>query len=169
MNDPEVVFLDELTTGLDPQARREAWEAIQAIREQGKTVVLVTHFMDEAEYLCHRIAIIDQGRVIALDTPQGLIRNLDGQQRILFDAADDLPIQLLQSLPQVTQVERRGRSVEVRGRGEGFTAAVILALENQGVAYKNLRTRQPDLEDVFLALTGRKLETDSHPTPTGGR
>jgi ABC-2 type transport system ATP-binding protein len=164
VNDPEVVFLDELTSGLDPQARREAWEAIKAIRDQGKTVVLVTHFMDEAEYLCDRIAIIDQGRVIALDTPQGLIQSLDGEQRILFDAPAGFPVELMRSIPQVTKVENNGFSGEVRGRGQGFVAAVVMALENRHIPYKNLRTQQPDLEDVFLSLTGRELGNDQQPT-----
>ena len=84
VNDPEVVFLDELTSGLDPQARRATWELVRTIRAQGKTVVLVTHFMDEAEHLCDRIAIVDRGKIIALDTPAGLVKALDEERRIVF-------------------------------------------------------------------------------------
>ncbi len=157
INDPDVVFLDELTTGLDPQARRAAWESIKAIRDQGKTVVLVTHFMDEAEYLCDRVAIIDHGRIIAQDTPAGLIRSLDGEQRILFEAPRGFPTRLMRSIPLVTRVEEDGYAGVVYGRGDGLVAAVAAALEEQGGPYKNLRIQQPDLEDVFLALTGRRI------------
>lgn len=157
LNDPEIVFLDELTTGLDPKARRDTWQAIQAIRDQGKTVVLVTHFMDEAEYLCDRVAIIDQGRVIALDSPQGLINSLNGEQRILFETRGHFPIDLMRSIPQVTKVEVDHFSGVVYGREQGFIAAVVTALESHHIPYKNLRTQHPDLEDVFLALTGRSL------------
>ena len=99
VNDPEVVFLDELTSGLDPQARRATWELVRTIRTQGKTVVLVTHFMDEAEHLCDRIAIVDQGKIIALDTPAGLVKALDRERRIVFDAGPEFDLSPLQSLP----------------------------------------------------------------------
>ncbi|MCI0394132.1 MAG: ABC transporter ATP-binding protein [Chloroflexi bacterium] len=157
VNDPEIVILDELTTGLDPQARRNTWDLVRAIREQGKTVVLVTHFMDEAEVLCDRLAIIDHGTVIALDTPQQLIRWLGTENRVVFEANGGLQTEMLSALPPVTKVERHGQRVVVYGRGDDLVSAVVSALGSHGVPFQNLRTEQPNLEDVFLALTGRQI------------
>ena len=155
INDPEVVFLDELTQGLDPQARRATWELIRDIRARGKTVVLVTHFMDEAEELCDRLAIIDKGRVVALDTPQGLIGNLDIPVRVHFTTeAPELPP--LDSIPQVTTVERHGAKVTVTGMGP-VLALVAAALVEHGILPDDLRAERPTLEDAFIALTGRTL------------
>ena len=155
INDPEIVVLDELTTGLDPQARRATWELVQAIREQGKTVVFTTHFMDEAEYLCDRIAIIDRGKIIALDTPAQLVQGLGQESRIVFDAQTELDLSLLRSLPQVREVERSGRRVTVYGSTDGLLSGVVVLLEEHRIPFQNLRTEQADLEDVFLHLTGR--------------
>ncbi len=105
LNDPEIVFLDELTTGLDPQARHKTWDLVRAIQKQGKTVVLVTHFMDEAQELCDRIAIIDHARLIALDTPQALIKNLEAEQRVTFSTPAEFNPAVLQALPEVRQVK----------------------------------------------------------------
>ena len=157
VNDPEVVFLDELTTGLDPQARRATWDLVQTIRGQGKTVVLVTHFMDEAQFLCDRLAIIDAGRVIALDTPANLVRGLDGGSRVIFAANGATPLPALQALPGVSQVERSLGDVIVSGRGDNFVGDVVATLAAAGVPFQNLRTEQADLEDVFIARTGRRL------------
>lgn len=157
VNDPEVVFLDELTTGLDPQARRATWELVQRIRSQGKTVILVTHFMDEAQFLCDRLAIIDAGRVIALDTPANLVRGLDGGSRVIFAANGATPLQALQALPGVSQVERSQGDVIVSGHGDSFVGDVVALLVASGAPFQNLRTEQADLEDVFMARTGRRL------------
>ena len=107
VNDPELVFLDEITTGLDPQARRSTWELIEKLREHGKTVVLVTHFMDEAERLCDRVAIIDHGSLVALDTPRALIENLHAETRITFSADKQDTYSWLNSVPEVSGVERQ--------------------------------------------------------------
>jgi len=117
LNDPEVVFLDELTTGLDPQARRATWDAVLAIRERGKTVVLVTHFMDEAEALADRVAIIDRGRVVALDTPECLIANLDTARRVTFGKVNGFSAQMLAGVPGLRNVVENGRTVTAYGRG----------------------------------------------------
>jgi ABC-2 type transport system ATP-binding protein len=159
VNDPEVVFLDELTTGLDPQARRNTWELVEAIREEGKTVVLVTHFMDEAEALSDRLAIIDQGRVIALDTPQALIAKTAGEKRVLFQANGRFSPEQLDVLPEVSRVERNGQRVTVFGEGDKLVSAVINNLESNGIAFENLRTEQANLEDVFIALTGKAIRS----------
>jgi ABC-2 type transport system ATP-binding protein len=156
LNDPELVFLDELTTGLDPQARRATWDAVRAIRDQGKTVVLVTHFMDEAEELADRIAIIDQGNIVALDTPQALIQNLHADTRVRFTSYNGYDPELLRRVDGVTEVEQRGKQVIVQGNG-ALLAHVATALAEHNIAPTDLRVEQANLEDVFLALTGRSI------------
>ncbi|MGD2252410.1 MAG: ABC transporter ATP-binding protein [Anaerolineales bacterium] len=157
INEPEVVFFDELTTGLDPQARRAMWDLVRDIRQQGRTVFLTTHSMEEAERLCDRVAIIDHGKIVALDTPEALVRSLDAEERLILtipDAPADLP---LADLPQVERLERSGDRVTVYGKDEGLAGRVVTALEKAGIKFQDLRTEQPSLEDVFLALTGREM------------
>ena len=163
INRPEVVFFDELTTGLDPQARRSMWDLVRQVRDRGCTVILTTHFMEEAERLCDRVAIIDHGRIIALDTPDALIRSLGVEKRLVFTlpetstAADVTTLPALAGLPQVGRVERSDGRMVVYGQGDRFVNAVVDALEDAGVSFLDLRTEQPSLEDVFLALTGRGM------------
>ncbi len=157
INDPEVVFLDELTTGLDPQARRNTWDLVEAIRAQGKTVILVTHFMDEAEALCDRLAIIDQGHMIALDRPSQLIHSLGGEGKVIFSANGNAPVAALQALSSVHQVKRRDDLFTVYGQGDNLAADVVSTLSAAQVPFQNFRTEQASLEDVFITLTGRKL------------
>jgi ABC-2 type transport system ATP-binding protein len=159
VNDPEVVFLDELTTGLDPQARRATWELVRAMRDQGTTVVLVTHFMDEAEYLCDRVAIIDHGRVIALDRPDALIADLATEARLDFETEQILDLQAIQALPSVRSVVQDGRRVTVHGNPDNLAASVVTYLDTAHVRFQNLRTVQPNLEDVFIHRTGRQLRS----------
>jgi ABC-2 type transport system ATP-binding protein len=152
VNNPSVVFLDEMTTGLDPAARRVAWELIRAIRDRGTTVVLVTHFMDEAENLCDRLAVVDRGKVIAADTPQGLITRHTSEVRVIFSSEKaDLP--WLEKIPGVKKVTIRVQRVEVEGGGP-LLALVAAALVEHGIVPADLRVEQPSLEDVFLKLTG---------------
>ena len=157
LNDPELVFLDELTTGLDPQARRAMWDLVRNIRQRGKTVFLTTHFMEEAERLCDRVAIIDHGKIVALDTPENLISSLGAENRVVFSVAGRLDEELLHAIPSVTRVEQVGERVVVYGQGDGLVSGVVNALEAGGVRFRDLRTEQPTLEDVFLALTGREM------------
>lgn len=152
VNNPELVFLDEMTTGLDPAARRVAWELIRRIRAQGATVVLVTHFMDEAEELCDRLAVIDKGRVIALDTPRGLIGNHAGELRVVF-TTDVTDLGYLEKVEGVNHVEREGPRVTVFGKG-AVLALVASELVKHGITPADLHLEQPSLEDVFLKLTG---------------
>ncbi len=155
VNDPQLVFLDELTQGLDPQARHVTWDLIREIRAHGKTVVLVTHFMDEAEALCDRVAIIDHGRVVALDTPRGLVDALDVPTRVRFTTErDDLPD--LAAVAGVRRVERDGGRVEVEGSGP-VLALVAAALVARDILPTDLRAERPTLEDAFIALTGRSI------------
>jgi ABC-2 type transport system ATP-binding protein len=155
VNDPEVVFLDEMTAGLDPAARRVAWGLIGAVRDRGTTVVLVTHYMDEAEQLCDRVAVIDQGRVAAVDTPDGLINRFGGAIGLTF-STDHPDLAWLGQIPHVRQITRRGQRVEVEGTGP-VLALVAAELVNHGITPSDLRVRQPTLEDVFLTLTGREI------------
>jgi ABC-2 type transport system ATP-binding protein len=165
VGNPRVTILDELTTGLDPQARRDTWSAIEQIRDTGVTVLLVTHFMEEAERLCDRVAVIDAGRVIALDTPARLIAALPEGQRLRFRPSAPFPDALLAHLPPVSAVEHRGEFVEVRGSGDLLTT-VTTALAGHGVIPEQLRLEQASLEDVFVALTGRRTNpTDTEPAP----
>jgi ABC-2 type transport system ATP-binding protein len=156
LNNPELVFLDELTTGLDPQARRSMWELVREIRGQGRTVVLTTHFMEEAERLCDRVAIMDHGRIVALDSPANLIRSHGAENRITF-AADGACESKLQALAGVTRVDRDGGRVIVQGRGDGLIGEVVNTLSANEFAFRDLRTEQATLEDVFLALTGKEI------------
>ena len=149
---PEVVFLDELTQGLDPAARRVAWRLIQQVREAGTTVVLVTHYMDEAQQLCDRLAIVDRGKIIALDSPQNLINRFAKGIRVIF-STDHQDIDWLAEVPHVRAVGRHGPRVEVDGTGP-VLALVASALVAHGITPADLRVEQPTLEDVFLAVTG---------------
>jgi ABC-2 type transport system ATP-binding protein len=152
VNNPKVVFLDEMTAGLDPAARRIAWDLIKAIRDRGTTVVLVTHFMDEAENLCDRVAVVDRGKIVASDTPGGLIARHTSQVRVIF-TTDVLDIAWLEKVPGVTGVTRKGPRVEVVGSGP-VLALTAAALVEHGIVPADLRVEQPSLEDVFLKLTG---------------
>lgn len=156
LNDPQIVFLDELTTGLDPQARRATWDLIRAIREQGKTVVLITHFMDEVEELADRVAVIDHGRVIALDTPDNLIAGLNEETQVLFSVPNGFEAERLEKVSGVTAVRQRNQDITVSGKGP-LLANVAAALAQHNIAPADLRVQQANLEDVFLALTGRMI------------
>jgi ABC-2 type transport system ATP-binding protein len=152
VNNPRVVFLDEMTTGLDPAARRVAWDLIRSVRDRGTTVVLVTHFMDEAEKLCDRLAIVNRGRIAAMDTPQGLITEYASEVRVIFSTGR-IDLSFLDEIPEVTQVNRSGPRVEVEGSG-AVLAKVAANLMQNGIVPADLRLEQPTLEDVFLNITG---------------
>ncbi|MFC1718402.1 ABC transporter ATP-binding protein [Candidatus Poribacteria bacterium] len=158
INDPELVFLDELTTGLDPRARRMMWELVRDIRDKGKTVFLTTHYMEEAEWLCDRVAVVDKGRVIAVDSPENLIRNIGMDSQIIFSADPTFDLNILRGLNGVSRVERSGEGVVVHGQGEMLAGDVVSILTTSGVRFRNLRTEQTTLEDVFLTLTGRGMQ-----------
>ena len=156
VNEPRVVFLDEMTTGLDPAARRATWRLIEAIRDGGTTLVLVTHFMDEAEQLCDRLAIVDAGRVVATGSPQELIAEYGGELLIHF-STDQPDLSFLEGVAAVQSVTRRGTHVTVGGQGP-VLALVAAELVRNGIVPNDLRVQQATLEDVFLRLTGRGLE-----------
>src|ERR1700694_5723991 len=141
VGNPEVAILDELTTGLDPHARRETWDLIEGIRERGVTVLLVTHFMEEAERLCDRIAVVDSGRVVAIDTPAGLVSRVQSEQRIRFHVSAPLDESLLTALPEVRRVSRNGSQIVVTGTGN-LLNAVITVLARHEIVAGDLRVEQ---------------------------
>ncbi|MDQ7794796.1 MAG: ABC transporter ATP-binding protein [bacterium] len=157
VNDPDLVFMDEPTTGLDPQSRRAMWEMIEDIRTRGKTVFLTTHSMEEAERLCDRVAIMDSGRIVALDTPDNLIAGLKAEIRVAFSIEGQMDTEILSDVPGVTRVEQHGDRIVVHGSGTKLLGRVVSALESSAVSFSQLRTEEPGLEDVFLALTGRRM------------
>ncbi len=155
VNAPELVFLDELTQGLDPQARRATWELIREIRDGGTTVVLVTHFMDEAEHLCDRVAVVDGGKVVALDTPQGLIDGLGLPSVVRFTTSEP-DLGWLGKLDGVGSMAQHGEAVEICGTGP-VLALVAFELVAHGIVPLDLRVDRPTVEDAFLALTGQDI------------
>jgi ABC-2 type transport system ATP-binding protein len=157
---PQLVFLDELTTGLDPQARHAIWDLVRDVRAKGKTVLLTTHFMEEAERLCDRVAILDHGRIVALDTPAALIHGLEEEERVVFTLDGGPSTAQEQALSQAGRLEVQGEQVTIHGkngRKVPLVSEVVGLLSGQGVAFRDLRTEQPSLEDVFLSLTGSQM------------
>ena len=158
VNNPELVILDELTTGLDPQARHATWELVERLRDEGKTVLLVTHYMDEAERLCDRVAIIDHGKLVALDSPRALKLELNAETRVRFSDPAHLNWSALEGLEGVHSLARQNGDVVVSGKGP-LLQRVVNALNELGYVPQDLRSEQVTLEDVFLALTGHEIRT----------
>lgn len=154
IGDPEIAVLDELSTGLDPQARRDTWRVIEAIRDRGVTVVLVTHFMDEAKHLCDRVALIDAGKIVAIDSPEGMGKRVRGGKLVRFVPTASFDERVLTDLEEVRGVDREGDEVIVHGSGE-LVNVVILALDRVGVVARDVRLGDASLEDAFLELTGK--------------
>lgn len=157
VNQPEMVFFDELTTGLDPQARHSMWDLVRQIRDRGCTVLLTTHYMEEAERLCDRVMIVHRGQIVALDSPEALISSLGADQRIVFGVPLAQDVAGLTAISAVTRVDQSKERVIVYGHGKHFASSVVAALEDAGVSFTDLRTLQPNLEDVFLTLTGNEM------------
>jgi ABC-2 type transport system ATP-binding protein len=157
INNPDVVFLDELTTGLDPQARRAIWDLVRGIKDRGKTVFMTTHLMEEAERLCDRVAIIDHGRIIDIDTPAALVARHCPQRTVLLTTADagaEAQFRAMHAVDDVARVESR---FTIRGRGEDFVTEVIRCVSNHQMHVADFRTETPNLEDVFLKVTGHSI------------
>lgn len=152
VNSPELVFLDEMTTGLDPSSRRVAWDLIRQIRDGGATVVLVTHFMDEAENLCDRLAVIADRHVVAIDTPDGLVDRYAGEAEVTF-STDEGDMAFLREVDGVDSVGHAGRRVTVGGHG-AVLVNVAAALVARGQTPTDLQIRRASLEDAFLRITG---------------
>jgi ABC-2 type transport system ATP-binding protein len=161
VNDPQVVFLDEPTAGLDPQSRRMLWDTVLGLRERGKTIIITTHYMDEAQVLCDRIAIMDEGQIIALDTAAGLIGRLGAQATIDCYLDGTAIAAELAELAGVSKVrEANGRFVLQTRQMEPTLLALLDYATRRGIALTDLQVRTPTLEDVFLDLTGRELRPE---------
>ncbi len=157
INDPEVVFLDELTTGLDPQARRAIWELVEGIKQRGKTVFLTTHLMEEAERLCDRVAIIEHGNVIAADTPAALVREHCPEVSVSISCDDAFDAdEIKRAIPNI-EVEVERDKLMLKGVGEDFVTSVIRYLAQHDFHFRDLHTHRPNLEDVFLKFTGHTV------------
>jgi ABC-2 type transport system ATP-binding protein len=152
VGNPRIAILDELTTGLDPAARQETWGLIEAIRDRGTTILLVTHFMPEAERLCDRLAVIDEGRVVALDTPAGIVAAAGSGQAMRFRLSEPIDERLLSTLPEVGELTRTGEHYHLRGTDD-LVAAVTSTLARHGVVAQQLRVEQASLDDAFVAIT----------------
>jgi ABC-2 type transport system ATP-binding protein len=157
INDPELVFLDELTTGLDPQARRAIWALVTGIRERGKTVFLTTHLMEEAERLCDRIAIIEHGRVIEMDTPAALVKKHCPERGVVFSCESAVSPEALRRIEGLAELEVEGDTYRLEGRGPDFVTEVMRFLSAHDIRVRDFETVTPNLEDVFLELTGHRI------------
>jgi len=160
INNPQVVFLDEPTTGLDPQARRNLWEIIETMRQSGKTVILTTHYMDEAQILCDRVAIMDEGKIVALDTPERLIRSLKYPYRALVKTNGRFPLSEVSELKGVVEVRERAEEgryeIRLEDNLEGLSESRKY-FEKKNIKIKDLKLETADLEDVFIHFTGKRL------------
>jgi len=157
INDPELVFLDELTTGLDPQARRAIWDLVRGIRLRGKTVFLTTHLMEEAERLCDRVAIIDRGRIIDIGTPDQLIRRHAPEQTVVVATPDGSVEDVFRHIPGVESVVVNDARFTIRGRGDDLVTRVIACVADHRIPVRDFRTERSTLEDVFLKVTGHSI------------
>jgi ABC-2 type transport system ATP-binding protein len=157
INDPEVVFLDELTTGLDPQSRRAIWDLVRGIRDRGKTVFLTTHLMEEAERLCDRVAIIEHGRIIDIDRPQRLVERHCPERTVILATDNPIAEERFRAIPGVEEVSRSDSQFTIRGRGDDLVTEAIHCLSENQIRVTDFRTVLPNLEDVFLKLTGRSI------------
>ena len=164
VGDPELIFLDEPTTGLDPSSRRQLWEIIDSFKSERKTVMLTTHYMEEAERLCDRVAIFDAGKIIAEGTPTELIRSIGAEHVIEFSIDrnhDTLDESIIRAIPTVDQVEKNETEFHLTvGQPHTVLPKLISELADQGLALTSLTTRHASLEDVFVSLTGRHLVED---------
>ena len=158
VNDPKVLFLDEPTTGLDPQARRNLWDLVQQINKQGKTIVITTHYMDEAEVLCDRIAVMDHAHIVAMDDTQNLLKMPGLDSTVVFKTHDNVNFAELKSLPGVIDTRQDGSEFTlVTSNPQGTLTALFAYAAKSNFRVLDLQLRQPTLEDVFLKLTGHGL------------
>ena len=157
INDPEVVFLDELTTGLEPQSRRAIWELVRGIRDRGKTVFLTAHLMEEAERLCDRVAIIEHGRIIDIDTPESLVNRHCPERTVVLDTENPFAEERFRMIPGVGAVARCGSQFTISGRDDDLVTEIIHCLSENQIRVTDFRTILPNLEDVFIKLTGHTI------------
>jgi ABC-2 type transport system ATP-binding protein len=158
--DPQLIFLDELTTGLDPQARHAIWDLVRGVQKKGTTILLTTHYMEEAERLCDRVAIIDHGRIVAMDTPVQLIHSQGGEERVVFNVDRGLPPMFVDAISEISWLEHQGERVIIHGKGnqDNLVSEIVSQLAKHSIKFHDLRTEQSNLEDVFLKLTGHEMK-----------
>jgi len=161
ISNPEIIFLDEITTGLDPKARRDMWSMIKDLKKEGRTIFLTTHYMEEAEFLCDRVAIIDKGQIIALDTPKKLIEKSEIEEMISFET-DYIDLEKLKKIKGVVNVITKDNEVVIFGKSEDLLKDLVIHLYSEKIVFKNLKTKKPNLEDTFLKLTGRHFEEEKN-------
>ncbi|MBM4169616.1 MAG: ABC transporter ATP-binding protein [Ignavibacteria bacterium] len=170
VNDPQILFLDEPTTGMDPQARRDMWNVFERTRQQGKTLLLTTHYMEEAERLCDRVAILDLGRIIALDTPRGLMGMIDAEKRIEFRTTTKVDLTFLETMEGVELGECNNGVTILRSKTpERVLSKVFEIAAVRGFQVEGLRLMNPNLEDVYLKLTGKRLKDEDGTKRSGHR
>jgi len=158
VNDPDIIFLDEPTTGLDPKARRDVWAVIQDLKAKGKTVILTTHYMEEAEVLSDRVGIIDRGKFLALGSPHDIIEQYGTGSRCIISNCDDAcALSLTQQWPGI---ERKDGNIVIKLENKGSLPEIIYTLDRSGGNYEQIQVTRPTLEDVFLRLTGKKLHEE---------
>jgi ABC-2 type transport system ATP-binding protein len=158
ISNPELVFLDELTTGLDPKARRSMWEYIKELKEEGRTVFMTTHYMEEAEYLCDRICIINSGKIVANDTVENIISSSGIDTEITFDCEEDIVNLIEANMEHISKVTKNKTKYFIYSQEDKTLSSLVILLEKNEVKYKKLDIKRPTLDDTFLKLTGRKLE-----------
>jgi ABC-2 type transport system ATP-binding protein len=156
---PKVLFLDELTTGLDPNSRHQMWDLLKELKEQGMTIVLISHFMDEVQAVCDRIAIMDKGKILIAGTIDEILKKYNLTQKMHFQCQSKQIFEM-EKLPAVEKVEQEAGKCTVYGKGDDFIASVVSWLDNQKIEYSSLDIQKPDLEEVFLYLSGRTFENE---------
>lgn len=158
VNDPKILFLDEPTTGLDPRARRDVWDLIRRISEQGITIVLTTHYMEEAEYLCNRVAIMDTGKILAINNPKKLIEDLSHTTQISFLTEQEIDEQIFKTIPEVEKVYSSYPKVVLEIKSLDIVGGVVSLLREKNISFSSFTVRTASLEDVYLDLTGKVYE-----------
>jgi len=161
VNDPDIIFLDEPTTGLDPKARRDVWAVVQDLKAKGKTVILTTHYMEEAEVLSDRVGIIDHGKFLALGTPHDIIEQFGTGSRCIITNCDEACVQSL--MQQWPGIERKDGNVTIKLENKGSLPEILYTVDRSGGNYEQIQVTRPTLEDVFLRLTGKKLHEEEAP------
>lgn len=155
ISNPKLIFLDELTTGLDPKSRREMWNYVLELRDEGRTVFMTTHYMEEAAHLCDKICIIDEGKIIALDTVEGVIEFADIDNMISFDTDEDIVPLISKGIEGINRIENENQRIKIYSKREDILTDLIILLKDKNIPYRKMDINRPGLEDAFLKLTGK--------------
>ncbi len=155
ISNPKLIFLDELTTGLDPKSRREMWNYVLELRDEGRTVFMTTHYMEEAEHLCDKICIIDEGKIIALDSVEGVIEFADIDNMISFETDEDIVPLISEGIEGINRIEKENQRIKIYSKREDILTDLIILLKDRNINYRKMDINRPGLEDAFLKLTGK--------------